>query len=185
MELYHQVVFQMMDEPAYDFLRTKEQLGYLAYSSSFNFRGVLGGGFVIQSSKKTPEFMLQKVQEFLFLMKAQSDNLSDEDFKKGVTAVLATKRQVDMNLDSVRSRMYSDVVTHNYMFDRKEREIKILEDMISDQEHISESKEQMKQYFNDLFFNNVKLLTLQMLADKFKEQQEKESVHSQHSDASG
>ena len=58
-ELIHSIVFHMIDEPAYDFLRTKEQLGYLAYSRSWNFRGVLGGGFVIQSSKKSPEFMLK------------------------------------------------------------------------------------------------------------------------------
>ena len=51
-EVLFQIVFQILDEPAYDFLRTKEQLGYLAYATAWNFRDIQGGGFLIQSNKK-------------------------------------------------------------------------------------------------------------------------------------
>lgn len=51
-DILYQILFQIIDEPTFDFLRTQEQLGYLAYSKSWLFRSVRGGGFVIQSSNK-------------------------------------------------------------------------------------------------------------------------------------
>jgi len=77
-------MFQMIDEPAYDFFRTKEQIGYLAYSRRWIFRDVIGGGFVIQSSNKSPEYMLSKILEFLDKL-SRLDNdisevLSDDDY---------------------------------------------------------------------------------------------------------
>lgn len=50
-EVLHQILFRMLEEPAFDFLRTKEQLGYVAYSRSWNVRNILGGAFIIQTSK--------------------------------------------------------------------------------------------------------------------------------------
>lgn len=90
-ELLHQILFHMIEEPAWDFLRTKEQLGYLVYTRTWSFRNTLGGGFVLQSSKKSSEFMLRKVNEFIHNTKEMCDNLTDDDFKKGVNAVLAIK----------------------------------------------------------------------------------------------
>jgi secreted Zn-dependent insulinase-like peptidase len=174
-ELIHQLVFQTLEEPCYDFLRTKEQLGYLVYISSWNLRNVMGGKFVIQSAKYTPEYLLGKIHEFIKDMKQKTDDLSDEDCKKSVNSILSIKRQVDMNLCDVKNRMHGEIVTHEYNFDRKEKSIRILETMISDQEHIEQTKKDMIVYFNYLFFNNVKQLNMEMICEKHREQQEKDS----------
>lgn len=173
-ELIHQLVFQTLEEPCYDFLRTKEQLGYLVYISSWNLRNVMGGKFVIQSAKYTPEYLLAKIHEFIRDMKTKTDALSDEDCRKSVNSILAVKRQVDMNLWDVKNRMHGEIVTHEYNFDRKEKSIKILETMISDQENLEQTKKDMIVYFNYLFINNVKHLNIQMVWDKHRDQQEKD-----------
>lgn len=170
-ELRHQLIFLMMDEPAYDYLRTKEQIGYLVFCQMWNYRNTLGGGFVIQSSKKTPEFMLAKIKEFINQMKVKCDTLSDEDFTKGVNALLSNKKQVDMNIHDVKARMHNEILLHRHDFDRKQQEIDLLEEMLMP-ENIKKHKEGLTQHFHDLFFNSVKQLTLEMVSDKHTEAQE-------------
>ena len=48
-----ETIYQALGQPAFDFLRTKEQLGYVAMCRLFCYRGILGGGFLIQSSDKS------------------------------------------------------------------------------------------------------------------------------------
>ena len=47
-----------LDEPAFDTLRTKEQLGYMAYLQRSFSVNVMGGVFIIQSSVKDPEYLM-------------------------------------------------------------------------------------------------------------------------------
>mmetsp|Transcript_41017 Transcript_41017/g.47167 ORF Transcript_41017/g.47167 Transcript_41017/m.47167 type:complete len:166 (-) Transcript_41017:446-943(-) len=81
-EMLHKAVFKYIDNPSYDFLRTQSQLGYIAYSIEMNFRKVLGGGFVVQSSDYTPEQILAYIQTFLDNTKTSIEELSDEDYEK-------------------------------------------------------------------------------------------------------
>jgi secreted Zn-dependent insulinase-like peptidase len=181
------MMFHMLEEAAYDHLRTKEQLGYLAYSRMFNFRNILGGGVAIQSSKKSPEYMLLKTREFLVEKRAHAENLSDDEFKKGVHALLSIKKQVDVNLTDVRARMYGEVVGHTYNFERQQQSIEILESMIKDQESIDKNKEEILAHFKQTFqefkfeedkeisnFDHVKTLTLEMICVKQEEQANKD-----------
>lgn len=89
--LLFSVIYQILDEPSYDYLRTKLQLGYLAYSTIWNFRGILGGGFLIQSGTKCPNIINTKIHEFLDKMNSELEKFSDEDFAKNVKAILTIK----------------------------------------------------------------------------------------------
>lgn len=116
--LIHSMMFHMLEEPTYDYLRTKEQLGYLVYSKQWNYRSILGGVFGIQSSKQSPEYLLKQILNFIDHAQELSDNLSDEDFVKGVNALLANRRQPEINLISVKYRMHAEITTHKYKFNR-------------------------------------------------------------------
>ena len=39
----HKIVFKLLENSAFDYLRTQLQLGYVAYSTMLDYRGVLGG----------------------------------------------------------------------------------------------------------------------------------------------
>jgi len=97
-ELIHAVVFQILDQPSFDFLRTKEQLGYIAYCKSYVFRDILHGGFIVQCSEKSTEFVITKAYEFLNTYKKKMEDLSDEEYETAVKAVIMQKEEVDVSL---------------------------------------------------------------------------------------
>lgn len=65
----HKIVFKLLENSAFDYLRTQLQLGYVAYSTMLDYRGVLGGGFYVQSSDYTPEHILTQINTFLNIYK--------------------------------------------------------------------------------------------------------------------
>jgi hypothetical protein len=81
-------------------------------------------------------------------------------------------KQVDMNLGEVKGRMHAEIVTHEYVFDRKAREIKMLEDIINDPMQLSECKQDIIKHFYTLFVENPRRLTLEMVSGKHKDEQE-------------
>ena len=59
------VLFHLLKEPAFNQLRTQEQLGYIVSSSLSPINKILGGKFVIQSSKFGPEYLESRINNFL------------------------------------------------------------------------------------------------------------------------
>lgn len=145
------MMYHMLEEPAYDQLRTKEQLGYLVYCNQWNYRNVLGGTFVIQSSKQPPEYLVKRILNFVEMGKQMCENLSDEDFTKAVNALLSYRKQPEINLATVKEKIHFEITSHQYNFNRLNDEIELLESMIKDSESIKSSKEALKRHFNQSF----------------------------------
>ena len=75
-----------------------------------------------------------------------------------------------MNLNKLMSRMHTEIIIHDYVFDQKNIDIKILEDMIAP-ELIQQYKEKLIKMFKTTFIENPRKLTLQMVAPNHKDQQ--------------
>lgn len=54
-----------MKEPAFDFLRTKNQLGYIVLSMSEDHRGIGGMAILVQSQVKTSYETVEYIDTFL------------------------------------------------------------------------------------------------------------------------
>ena len=69
-------------------------------------------------------------------------------------------------------RLFREIERHTYNFDSKEQSIKILAKMIdrNDQEHYNKSKKTVIDYFNMIFFENVKMINIKHIAIKHKEE---------------
>jgi insulysin len=80
----------LVREPAFNQLRTEEQLGYIVHSSvktsGDNVKGLL---FLIQSDSFDPIYMEGRVEEFLLGFRGRILSLKDEDFQKNIDAVVA------------------------------------------------------------------------------------------------
>lgn len=99
---------QMTDEPAFDQLRTKEQLGYVVFSGSRMSPTTMQYRVIIQS-ERTPEYLDERVESFLNGFKKIFDEMSDSDFE-GHKRSLITKRLEKMkNLDQESSRHWSHI----------------------------------------------------------------------------
>ncbi|XP_060934062.1 nardilysin-like [Limanda limanda] len=117
-----------MEEPCFDFLRTKETLGYQVYPTCRNTSGVLGFSVTVetQATKFSTEFVEAKIQEFLVSFGERLASLSEEAFRTQVTALIKLKECEDAHLGEEVDRNWCEVVTQQYVFDRLNKEIQVL-----------------------------------------------------------
>ena len=64
----------------------------------FVYKGILGGGFLIQSSDKSCEYIVGKTREFLDIQKERIQNLSNEEYETAVNSIIMQRKEIDMNL---------------------------------------------------------------------------------------
>ncbi|XP_056131891.1 nardilysin b [Lampris incognitus] len=118
-----------MEEPCFDFLRTKETLGYQVYPSCRNTSGVLGFSITVetQASKFSTDFVDGKIEEFLVNFGERLRNLSEEGFKSQVTALIKLKECEDSHLGEEVDRNWFELVTQQYFFNRLSKEVEALQ----------------------------------------------------------
>ena len=74
------MIMQYLNEPFFNELRTKQQLGYVVHSQSVDTRNILGVQFLIQSPTRSCEYQVNAINSFLSDMRSKVSELSDEDF---------------------------------------------------------------------------------------------------------
>ncbi|XP_037550907.1 nardilysin [Nematolebias whitei] len=120
-----------MEEPCFDFLRTKETLGYHVYPTCRNTSGVLGFSITVetQATKFNTELVELKIEEFLVSFGEKLNTLTEEAFNTQVTALVKLKECEDTHLGEEVDRNWTEVATQQYVFDRLNREIEALKQM--------------------------------------------------------
>uniref|UniRef100_A0A3B5LG36 Coenzyme PQQ synthesis protein F-like C-terminal lobe domain-containing protein n=2 Tax=Xiphophorus couchianus TaxID=32473 RepID=A0A3B5LG36_9TELE len=132
----------LMEEPCFDFLRTKEMLGYQVYPTFRNTSGILGFSVTVetQATKFSSELVEQKIEDFLVSFGGRLASLSEECFTAQVTALIKLKECEDAHLGEEVDRNWYEVATQQYLFDRLSREVEVLKGF---------SREQLVSWFLD------------------------------------
>jgi insulysin len=99
---------QMTHEPAFDQLRTKEQLGYVVFSGARSTATTIGYRFIIQS-EKTPEFLESRIDNFLAGFAKTLSDMSDSDFEGHKRSLITKRLEKLKNLDQESSRLWSHI----------------------------------------------------------------------------
>jgi insulysin len=74
---------QILSEPAFDVLRTKEQLGYIVSSSTWALPGASEKGIrIVVQSEKPPTYLESRVEAFLDTMKSRIEEMTSEVFEE-------------------------------------------------------------------------------------------------------
>lgn len=117
-----------MEEPCFDFLRTKQTLGYHVYPTCRNTSGILGFSVTVgtQATKYNSEVVDKKIEEFLSSFEEKIENLTEDAFHTQVTALIKLKECEDTHLGEEVDRNWNEVVTQQYLFDRLAHEIEAL-----------------------------------------------------------
>ncbi|XP_039184813.1 nardilysin-like [Crotalus tigris] len=120
-----------MEEPCFDFLRTKNTLGYHVYPATRNTSGILGFSVTVttQATKYNSEYVDKKIEEFFVHFEEKLQNLSEEEFLTQVSALIKLKRTDDSHLGEEVDRNWNEVITQQYVFDRLAREIVALKSL--------------------------------------------------------
>ncbi|KAG8436909.1 hypothetical protein GDO86_007845 [Hymenochirus boettgeri] len=152
-----------MEEPGFDFLRTKNTLGYTVYPSCRNTSGILGFSYTVetQATKYNTEYVDQKIEEFLTLYGEKLNNLVDGEFQIQAT-LIKQKEKEDSNLGEEVDRNWYEVLTQEYLFDRLLQQINALKTF---------KKSDIIAWFKEQRGNNKKVLSVHIVGYGEKEQE--------------
>nr|XP_056710677.1 nardilysin-like [Euleptes europaea] len=126
-----ELLVMYMEEPCFDYLRTKQTLGYHVYPATRNTSGILGFSVTVatQATKYNTELVDRKIEDFFVRFEEKLQNLSDEQFTAQVSALIKLKQADDAHLGEEVERNWIEVISQQYVFDRYVREIVALKSL--------------------------------------------------------
>ncbi|KAI9118671.1 hypothetical protein K1719_011003 [Acacia pycnantha] len=113
---------EIVEEPLFNQLRTKEQLGYVVECSPRLTNRVFGFCFCVQSSEYNPIYLQGRIDNFidgLEQLLASLDGDSFEHYRSGLMAKLLDK---DPSLTYETNRFWNQIVDKRYIFDMSKKE---------------------------------------------------------------
>jgi len=106
-----------MEEPLYDTLRTKEQLGYSVSCGLRMTNGILGLAVKIQSERYEPEHLHARLEVFLQSFHASMSTLPPSVYARQLVALAQNKLQRDASLNEEAGRYWAEIVDRRFQFD--------------------------------------------------------------------
>ncbi|CCF56032.1 hypothetical protein KAFR_0A05970 [Kazachstania africana CBS 2517] len=130
---------QMIHEPCFDTLRTKEQLGYVVFSSSLNNHGTANIRILVQSEHTTP-YLEWRIEEFYSKFGAILKDMSEEDFDKHKDALCKSLLQKYKNMGEESSRYTAAIYLGDYNFTHRQKKARLVKAL---------SKEQLIEFYDN------------------------------------
>ncbi|CAM8944316.1 unnamed protein product [Rhodiola kirilowii] len=116
-------------QPAFHQLRSVEQLGYIVALLQRNDNGVRGVQFIIQSTAKGPKSIDLRVESFLKSFESKLYEISDDEFKSNVNALIDMKLEKHKNLKEECRFYWQEISQGTLKFDRRESEVAALREL--------------------------------------------------------
>lgn len=111
------LIDQMLHEPAFDQLRTKEQLGYVVFTGMRSLFTTSGFRFLIQS-ERTPQYLDTRIEAFLTRFSETLAEMSDADFEGHKRSVIVKRLEKLKNLNQESSRHWQQICNEFYDFEQ-------------------------------------------------------------------
>ncbi|KAH7677794.1 nardilysin protein [Dioscorea alata] len=104
----------IIDEPYFNQLRTKEQLGYVVECGPRMTYRVLGFCFRVQSSEYSPLYLHERVCHFISGVQEILDGLDDESFEHHRSGLIAEKLEKEPSLACETGNHWTQIVDKRY-----------------------------------------------------------------------
>jgi len=114
--LVNYIVMQFIDEPFFDDLRTKQQLGYVVQSYDVKILGITGNRFVVQSPQKSCEYLIGAINKFLLEIREKFKNMTDDQFNTNRKSIITQVAEKDITLNDQHTRFWTEINTHELGF---------------------------------------------------------------------
>ncbi|XP_059153920.1 insulin-degrading enzyme-like isoform X2 [Physella acuta] len=122
---------QVISEPCFNILRTKEQLGYIVFSGVRRSKGVQGLRVIVQSSKPA-QYVEERIEAFIQKMEEVLDKMSDEELSKHVMALSTKRLEKPKKLIQQNNKYWTEIISNYYNFDRDAIEVAFLQKLTKD-----------------------------------------------------
>ncbi|GBB83220.1 hypothetical protein RclHR1_00100024 [Rhizophagus clarus] len=113
---------QIADEPCFNQLRTKEQLGYLVFSGTRRHASTIGFRIIVQSEKDTAH-LENRIEVFLNNLQKIIEEMSEQEYQKQVQSLIVKKLETPKNLGQETHRYWTHVSSGYYEFDRDDTDV--------------------------------------------------------------
>jgi len=123
------MLHQVMNEPCFDVLRTKQQLGYVVDCGTRCTCNIVGFCFVIQSAKLTAEIADQRIESFVQGFGAALREMGASKMEEHRAALVAEKLEKDDGLSDEAWRHWHEIADSRYCFNRNEKEADAIRDI--------------------------------------------------------
>ncbi len=111
---------QILSEPAFDVLRTKEQLGYIVAANTWTAPGDNDTGLrIVVQSERGPMYLEGRVEAFLDYMKGVIELMTDEEFAEQKHGLERKWREVAKNLEEEVGRYWMHIDSGYLDFSRR------------------------------------------------------------------
>ena len=111
------VLMQIMDEPLYDELRTKDQFGYsVACASRWSF-GVIGMSFRVTTTCKSAAEVCHRIDSFLLSFRDEIIKMSREEFMEHIIGLAKSKLEKCDSLEDETSNFWYEIIESRYDFE--------------------------------------------------------------------
>lgn len=148
------------EEPLFDKLRNKEQLGYDISSTLNENYGILAYSITVnsQETKYSSQYIDQRIENFRFELIAFIEQMSDDDFEAMKTSLAKIKLNEDDKLSEEITRNWAEITTEDYQFDRHYKEVDSLSKV---------SKSDLLEFYRAHYGDNQRKLSVQVIGNKF------------------
>lgn len=137
---------QITQEPCFNQLRTREQLGYLVFSGVRRQLGQLDFRLIIQS-ERDPTYLENRVLEFLESLREIITNMTETEYQSQVDSLIAERLEKFKNLWEEGSKYWTDIESGYYEFDEVKKDVDELKTI---------TKESLLEFFDAYILPNSK-----------------------------
>lgn len=125
------LLMMIAEEPLFDSLRSKEQLGYDVSCCLHDNHGIIGYSIVVnsQETKFSAEYIDERIEVFRVALLDIIRETSDSEFEQYKESVVKIKLTEDNNLNDEVSRNWTEITTNEYAFDRAAKEVECLKNI--------------------------------------------------------
>ncbi|OED42282.1 hypothetical protein AB833_06405 [Chromatiales bacterium (ex Bugula neritina AB1)] len=112
---------QILTQPFYDDLRTRQQLGYFVFTYGIDIQQVPSIVLSLQSPSTGPGEQLAAIEEFLVRFEKTLLTMDSNEFERHREALIGQVEQTDKRLSERTARYWSALYREDYIFDATER----------------------------------------------------------------
>jgi insulysin len=120
------LIDEILREPCYDQLRTKEQLGYIVWSTLRTSCGITGWRVTVQSSEYDAQHVDARIESFVESAVTLLQDMGEEEFQAFVDAVIAKNLEKPHSIFALNMQLWEEITVQKYLFNRRELESDIL-----------------------------------------------------------
>ena len=145
-----------MEEPCFDILRTKKQLGYVVYATEHNTSGILGLSVNVhtQNSKFSVEHVAEEILRFITVdFNEILNKMSADDYETQVQSLITLKSNEDNQLEEDVDRNWDEILLEDCNFDRLLQEVKHLKEI---------TLENLKEFYKRVCLAGERVLVVQV-----------------------